>query len=76
VNKIRSWGFVVEEINLPDQGPDALNYYELILQLCWRRRVLVKRWILKDGKEFKGSWGFAARPFAQGLGRLKTFFYF
>jgi hypothetical protein len=62
VNEIHSWGFVVEEINLPDRDPNALDYSELILQLCWRRRVLVKRRILKDGKEFKGSWGFAARP--------------
>jgi hypothetical protein len=76
VNKNHSWGFVVEEINQPDQDPNALDYSELILQLCWQRRVLVKRRILKDRKESKGSWGFAAMPFAWGLGQPKSFFYF
>jgi hypothetical protein len=54
----------MEEINQPDRDPNALDYSELILQPGWRRKVLIKRRILKDGKEFKGSWGFAARPFA------------
>jgi hypothetical protein len=30
----------------------------------------------ENGKEFKGSWDFAARPFAWKLGQLKSFFYF
>jgi hypothetical protein len=55
VSKIRSWGFIAEENNQSDRDPNALGYSELIWQLCWRRRVLVERRILKDEKGFKGS---------------------
>jgi hypothetical protein len=64
VSKIRLWGFVAEENNQPDRDPNALGYSELIWRLRWRRRVLVERQILKDKNRFKGSWGFAAGPFA------------
>jgi hypothetical protein len=76
VNKIRSWGFVVGKINQPGQDPNALDCSELILQLRWRRRVLVERRVLKVGKGINGSWGFAVGPFAKGLGQLKTLFLF
>jgi hypothetical protein len=58
------------------ENPNALGLYELIWQPCWRQRVQDERRILENEKGFKGSWGFAAAPFAPESERLKHPFIF
>jgi hypothetical protein len=58
------------------ENPNTLGLSELIWQPCWQRRVQAERRILKNEKGFKGSWGFAAGPFARESERLKHSFIF